>query len=124
MDTAVNFTQNITWGDDFPETEALAMEKAMSSKHSVLAIESMRSPRIHLAHRGAARTNTKNTEPRLSNTPLSDPAEILRQMPAQAISPALLELLDLMSSPILLITQSPAGELREMAPPKLARAAA
>jgi len=55
------------------------------------------------------------TAPRLSSTPLSDPAEILRRMPAQARSPALLELLDLLSSPILLIDGSPAGELeREM----------
>jgi len=36
-------------------------------------------------------------------------------MPAQAITPALLELLDLLSSPVLLIDDSPAGELeREM----------
>jgi hypothetical protein len=45
-------------------------------------------------------------------------------MPAQAISPALLDLLDLMSSPILLITQSPAGEFGEMAPAKRVLAAA
>jgi len=46
-------------------------------------------------------------------------------MPAQAISPALLGLLDVMSSPILLIENSPAGELREVAPvmPALAAAA-
>jgi hypothetical protein len=50
---------------------------------------------------------------RLSSTPLSDPVEILLRMPAQAISPALLELLDVLSSPILLTTHSPAGELRE-----------
>ena len=55
------------------------------------------------------------TAPRLSSTPLSDPAGILRRMPAQAITPALLELLDLLSSPVLLIDDSPAGELeREM----------
>jgi len=47
-------------------------------------------------------------------SPLSDPAEILRRMPAQAISPALLELLDLLSSPIFLIEKHPAGELIEM----------
>ena len=64
-------------------------------------------------------------EPQLSTTPLSDPVEILRGMPAQAITPALLELLDLLSSPILLIENSPAGELREMeaARPALAMAA-
>ncbi len=52
---------------------------------------------------------------RLSTTPLSDPVEILRQVPAQAIMPALLEILDLMSSPILLIENSPTGEWREAA---------
>jgi len=35
-------------------------------------------------------------------------------MPTQAISPALLELLDLLSSPICLIETHPAGELIEM----------
>jgi len=46
-------------------------------------------------------------------------------MPAQAVSPALLELLDVMSSPILLITDRPTGELREipLARPALALAA-
>lgn len=52
---------------------------------------------------------------RLSPTPLSDPVEILRHMPAQAITPALLEMLDLMSSPILLIENSPKAEWREAA---------
>jgi hypothetical protein len=52
--------------------------------------------------------------------PLSDPAEILLRMPAQAISPALLELLDVLSSPILLTTHSPAGELRERTPARAA----
>src|SRR6476469_8475367 len=56
--------------------------------------------------------------PRLSTTPLSDPADILPQMPAQALSPALLELLDLMSGPVLLIQNSPAREWRETAPGK------
>jgi len=62
---------------------------------------------------------------RLSTTPLSDPAGILRRMPTQAISPAPLALLDIMSGPILLIEDSPAGELREIAPvrPALAEAA-
>ncbi len=36
-------------------------------------------------------------------------------MPAQAITPALLELLDVMSSPILLIENSPTGEWQEAA---------
>jgi hypothetical protein len=37
-------------------------------------------------------------------------------MPAQALSPALFELLDLLSGPVLLIHDSPAGEAREIAP--------
>lgn len=56
------------------------------------------------------------SEPRLSGNPLSTPADILRQMPAQALSPALLQLLDVMSGPFLLIHDSPAGETRETAP--------
>lgn len=52
---------------------------------------------------------------RLSTTPLSDPVEIFRKLPAQAMTPVLLELLDLLSSPILLIENSPAEELREAA---------
>jgi len=36
-------------------------------------------------------------------------------MPAQAVTPALLEMLDLLSSPFLLIENSPTGELREAA---------
>jgi hypothetical protein len=43
-------------------------------------------------------------------------------MPTQAITPALLDLLDIMSGPILLIEDSPAGEIREM-PPALGEAA-
>ena len=79
----------------------------------------MSSATPHLAHREVTRP------PTFSTTPLSDPAQILQRMPTQAISPALLELLDLMSGPILLIKHSPAGELREMAPakPALAKAA-
>jgi len=37
-------------------------------------------------------------------------------MPTQAISPALFELLEIMSSPMLLIANSPAGNLIEMLP--------
>ena len=107
-----------------PQQPLEPKEKTMSPKYSLRIVESRKSARIHLAHRGVARANTRETEPRMSNTPLSDPTEVLRRMPAQAISPVLLELLDLMSSPILLITQSPAGELREMAPAKLVLAAA
>ena len=69
--------------------------------------------------------NSRKAEPQLSTTPQSDPVEILRLMPAQVVTPALLELLDLLSSPILLIENSPTGELREMveARPALAIAA-
>ena len=76
----------------------------------------MSSTRIHLVHQAVANGASEETVSRLSTTPLSDPAQILRRMPTQAITPALLELLDLMASPILLIENSPAGELREMAP--------
>jgi len=64
----------------------------------------------------AKTTNRSATlgEPRLLGTPLSDPTDILRRMPTQAISPVLLELLDLMSGPVFLFQQSPTGELREM----------
>jgi len=41
--------------------------------------------------------------------PLSDPTVILQRMPTQAISPALLELLELLSSPIYLTETSPTG---------------
>ena len=51
---------------------------------------------------------------KFSITPLTEPAEIFRQMPAQALSPALLQMLELLSSPILLIENRPAGELIEM----------
>jgi hypothetical protein len=71
------------------------------------------------------RNDSEDDGPRLSTTPLSDPVEIFRKIPAQAITPALLEILDLLSSPILLIENSPAGELREAAAtqPVLAMAA-
>jgi hypothetical protein len=42
--------------------------------------------------------------------PLTDPTAILQKMPTQAISPALLELLELLSSPIFLTETSPSGE--------------
>jgi hypothetical protein len=71
------------------------------------------------------RAKSDDTALRLSTTPLSDPAEIFRRMPAQAITPAPLELLDVISGPILLTRDGPVGELREIAPakPVLARAA-
>ena len=62
------------------------------------------------------RAKPKDDTPRLSTAPLSEPADILRRMPTQAISPALCELLEIMSSPMLLIANSPAGELIEMLP--------
>jgi hypothetical protein len=58
-------------------------------------------------HVEGGRLGRAQSVPRLSETPLSDPADILPKMPAQAISPALLQLLDLMSCPILLIEDSP-----------------
>jgi hypothetical protein len=67
------------------------------------------------ADRTGRRAQPEDAALRLSTTPLSDPAEILRRMPAQALSPALLELLDRMSSLILLTEYSPAEELREIA---------
>ena len=67
------------------------------------------------ADRTGHRAQLEDAALRLSTTPLSDPAEILRRMPAQALSPALLELLDRMSSLILLTEYSPAEELREIA---------
>ena len=67
------------------------------------------------ADRTGHRAQPEDAVLRLSTTPLSDPAEILRRMPAQALSPALLELLDRMSSSILLTEYSPAEELREIA---------
>jgi hypothetical protein len=66
------------------------------------------------------RTRSEDDALQFSITPLPEPAQILRQMPAQAISPALLELLELMSSPIVLIADRPAGELIEMPPARLA----
>jgi len=54
----------------------------------------------------------------LSAAPLSDRTEILRRIPTKAISPALNDLLDMLSSPVLLVENSPAGELREMRPAK------
>jgi hypothetical protein len=75
--------------------------------------------------RTSERKRSHGGAPRLSSAPLSDCAAILRRMPTQAISPALIELLDMLSSPILLIECRPAGELIEMPPirPALAEAA-
>ena len=67
------------------------------------------------------RAQSEATALRLSTAPLSDPAVILRRIPTQVMSPALLGLLEIMSSPILLIECSPAGELREMSPARPAR---
>jgi hypothetical protein len=68
------------------------------------------------ANAESGRMGRARSTPRLSGTPLSDPADILPQMPAQALSPALFELLDMLSGPVLLIHDSPAGEARETAP--------
>ena len=64
------------------------------------------------------RAKSKDDTPRRSTAPLSEPADILRRMPTQAIWPALFEPLEIMSSPMLLIANSPAGELIEMLPAK------
>ena len=52
---------------------------------------------------------------RLFHTPLSDPVAILLKMPAQAVMPALLEALGLVSSRVLFFEYSPTGEWREAA---------
>ena len=64
------------------------------------------------------RANSEGDAPRLSTAPLSEPADILRRMPTEAISTSLFELLEIISSPMLLIANSPAGELIEMLPAK------
>jgi len=55
---------------------------------------------------------------RHSGRPLTDTAEILRRMPTQAITPALVELIDLLSVPILLIEETPRAEVIKMPPAK------
>jgi len=62
---------------------------------------------------------------RHSGTPLTDTTEILRRMPTQAITPELVELIDMLSVPILLMEETPRGEVVEMRParPALAEAA-
>jgi hypothetical protein len=93
---------------------------ALSSYEAQTADPMSMSKTVRVLHRRERWTGDHLAEPevgspRLSSTPLSDPAGILRRMPSQAISPALLELLDLLSSPFLLIDDSPAGESeREM----------
>ena len=64
------------------------------------------------------RANSEGAAPQLSTTPPSEPADILRRMPTQALSPALFEVVEIMSSPMLLTANSPAGELIEMLPAK------
>jgi len=77
--------------------------------------KTVRVPRRRERRTGDHPAAPEAASPRLSTTPLPDPAAVLRRMPTQAISPALLELLDILSSPVLLIDDSPAGELeREM----------
>ena len=55
---------------------------------------------------------------RHSGRPLTDTAEILRRMPTEAITPALVELIDLLSVPILLIEETPRAEVIKMPPAK------
>jgi len=59
---------------------------------------------------------SKVTVLQFSTTPRSDPAKILRQLPTQAIPPAFIGQLDIMSSPLLPIEERPAGELVETPP--------
>ena len=67
----------------------------------------------------------EETDLRLSASPVSNPLEIVRQMPNGAISPALFGLIERLSSPILLMENGATGDLREMpaARPLLAMAA-
>ena len=55
---------------------------------------------------------------RRSGTPLTDTTEILRRMPTQAITPALVELIDLLSVPILLMEGTAGAEVIDMPPAK------
>ena len=55
---------------------------------------------------------------RRSGTPLTDTTEILRRMPTQAITPALVELIDMLSCPILLMEEAPRAEVIKMPPAK------
>jgi hypothetical protein len=96
--------------------------RSMSSanNHSTSRIRRIgRSGGIHVV---PGRMDRAPSAPRFSTTPLSAPADILLQMPSQAVSPALLGLLDLMSGPILLLQDSPAGESRETTPARPAAA--
>ena len=68
--------------------------------------------------RAARKTEPEDTDPRLSTNPLAHPIGILLRMPDLAVSPALLELIDVMSSPIHLIENGPVGNLREMVAPR------
>ena len=55
---------------------------------------------------------------RLPGTPVTGTTEILRQMPTQAITPALVELIDMLSGPILLMEETPRAEVIKMPPAK------
>jgi len=74
--------------------------------------------------RGSKKADSEETDLRFSGSPLGAPVEILRRMPDGAISPALLELIDRMSSPILLFENGTTGNLRQMPAAKPARAMA
>ena len=71
------------------------------------------------------KADVEETDLRLSDRPLSHPLEIVRRMPCQAISPALFGLIELLSSPILLIENGSTQDWQEMAAagPVLAMAA-
>jgi hypothetical protein len=89
-----------------------------ANQHSASRIRRIGRNGIHLV---SGRMGRASSAPKLSVTPLSVPADILLQMPAQAVSPALLQLLDFMSGPILLIQDQPSGEPGEGTAPKRAR---
>jgi len=105
-----------SWGECRPATAETAGQ----------GIRNLRDQKRQTArlHAGGPAAEAYSVEPedsalRLSITPLSDSARILRRMATQAITPALLDLLDILSSPILLIEDRPAGELRLMPPARL-----
>jgi hypothetical protein len=60
------------------------------------------------------KTDVEEMDLRLSGRGMSHPLEIVRQMPSQAISTALFELIELLSSPIPLIENGSARDRQDM----------
>ena len=108
-----SYLKSPTSRDEFSGRAAHICSMSTVNKHSASKIQRIRTTGGVNSESG--RMGRTPSEPRLSVNPLSAPADILREMPSQALSPAMLQLLDLMSGPILLIHDSPAGEDREMA---------